>query len=168
MRLQKSNLTERIHKESLLEQIRSEDENTILLLEWSQLLEQPLGWRATWMLRQVLAKNDPRLKNHISAVLERFPNFNESQKREWIKLLEHQETSDDEEGILYDLCMLEWKNIHNHPALRASAILVVFKILKKYPELANELNHLMSSDYLESLSPGIKRVIIKNWNLIST
>jgi len=167
MRLQKSNLTERIHKESLLEQIRSEDGNTLLLLEWSQLLEQPLGWRATWMLRQVLTKNDPRLKDHISAVLERFPNFNESQKREWMKLLEHQETSDDEEGILYDLSMLEWRNIHNHPALRASAILVVFKIIKKYPELVNELNHLMTQEYLEALSPGIQRSVLKSWNSIS-
>lgn len=164
MILEKKNLTERIHKESLLEKIRSEKQNLDLLLRWSLLNEQPLGWRSTWLLRQIIKKKDPIIQPHVSTVLELFSSFNESQKREWLKTLENQIINEDEEGILFDLCISEWKNVHNHPALRASAINMIFELLKKYPELKSELNHLMTTEYIASLSPGIQRSVLKTWN----
>ncbi len=163
MLLKKKDLTERIHKERLFEKIKSEERNIDLLIKWSQLTKQPLAWRATWLLKQTLNKNDTIIKEITPNVLKQFTLFNESQKREWLKILEKQELSDHEEGILFDLCMTEWGKVHNHPALRASAIVVIFKILKKYPELKSELNHVMSTEYTESLSPGIQRSILKSW-----
>ncbi|MEO1256034.1 MAG: hypothetical protein AAFY41_14285, partial [Bacteroidota bacterium] len=105
----------------MLEKIQSEKENVDLLLNWGLLDEQPLGWRAAWLLRLVLKKNDPRLKDRLSEILSRFSSFSESQKREWLKTMEHQTIEEDQEGILFDLAITEWRNIHNHPALRASA-----------------------------------------------
>ena len=163
MKLLKTDLTQRIHKESMLRKVRADENNINLLLEWSMLKEQPLGWRAIWILKQVLKKNDPRLLPHIDKVLDHFTTFNESQKREWLKTLEHQLINEDQEGLLFDLCVTEWKKIQNHPALRASSIQVIFKLLKKYPELKDELNHLMGAEYLETLSPGIRRIILRNW-----
>ncbi len=163
MVLEKTDLTQRINKECLLDKIRSEKQNIYLLLKWSRLSEQPLGWRAAWLLRQVIEKDDVAIKSHVSDILEQFSLFNESQKREWLKLLEKQTMCEDEEGMLFDICINEWKKIQSHPALRASACNILFKVLKKYPELKEELNHLMTSDYMESLSPGIKRIIIRTW-----
>lgn len=167
MRLQKTALTQRIHKESLLETIRSDEANVLLLLEWGILPEQPLGWRSVWMLRQLLTKDDPRLKKHISTIIDCFSLFNESQKREWLKVLKDQTANDDEEGALFDLAISEWKNIHNHPALRASAVAIVFEMVLKYPELKNELAHLMGDDYLNHLSPGIKKGVMRHWDKLT-
>ena len=147
----------------MLTNIRSEVKNIDLLLQWSIRTDQPLGWRSVWLLRQVLKKNDPLLQPYIPKAIELFTTFNESQKREWLKLLGNQDLDDDPEGFLFDHCINEWKKINNHPALRASAGNILFKVLKKYPELKEELNHLMTSDYMESLSPGIKRIIIRTW-----
>ena len=166
MEVQESDLTNRIHKESLLSKIKSEEVNFQKLLLWSVLPEQPLGWRACWLLRQLIKKRDHRIEQVIPEVINQFGQFNHSQKREWLKILIHQTLSEDQEGEVYDLCIDEWKNIHNQPAVRASAILLIFSILKKYPELVNELNHLMTTEYLEALSPGIKVGVIKQWNLI--
>jgi len=167
MELQVSDLTSRIHKDSLLEKIKSEETNFHKLLQWSLLDEQPLAWRATWLLRQITAKNDSRIALVISEVIAGYPGFNHSQRREWLKLLSNQNFTEEQEGELYDLCLSEWKNIANQPALRASAIDLLFTILKKYPELTNELAHLMTSDYLDALSPGIKKGVVKQWNHFS-
>lgn len=148
----------------MLAKIRSEEKNIDLLLQWSMDTDQPLGWRSVWLLRQVLKKNDPILEPHIKKVLDLYASFNESQKREWLKALESQSLDDDEEGILFDHCMNEWKKIQNHPALRASAANIIFKVVKKYPELKEELMHLMSNEYLDTLSPAIKKGVVKQWN----
>ncbi|MEM7296884.1 MAG: hypothetical protein AAF391_01295 [Bacteroidota bacterium] len=152
----------------MLTKIRSDDKNIDLLLQWSIVTDQPLGWRSVWLLRQILKKNDPILRPHIQKALDLFTTFNESQKREWLKLLENQDLDDDEEGFLFDHCINEWKRINYHPALRASAASILFKVLKKYPELKEELSHLMTSEYMESLSPGIKRITIRTWKDLET
>ena len=164
MELKKADLTNRIHKTSLLEKIHADPDHFDKLLNWSFLKEQPIGWRATWLLKQVVDKNDPRLGHQISQLIEQFPKFNESQKREWLRILIYQEFTDDDAGYLFDLCMLEWKNIHNHPALRSSAFQILMRIFKKFPELVTELTHLMTPEYLEPLSPAIRKGILKQWN----
>ena len=163
MELKQTDLTTRIHKESLLEKIKASESNIEKLFQWSLSTEQPLGWRATWMMKQLLRKNDPRLVPFVAPALDRFMEFNESQKREWLRTLLDQQISEDEEGKLFDLCINEWKKIHNHPALRSTAIQHLIKIIKKFPELKGELNHLMEAAYLESLSPAIKKSAMKQW-----
>ncbi len=133
MKLQESDLTNRIHKESLLEKIKTDQENLAILLDWSLATEQPLGWRATWLLKQLVIKNDPRLTHYFQSVIDKFLLFNESQKREWLKILINQDVSEDEEGMLFDLCIIEWKKIQNHPALRSSAFHFIAKTIKKFP-----------------------------------
>ncbi|NQZ78034.1 MAG: hypothetical protein HRT61_18315 [Ekhidna sp.] len=167
MILKRSDLTQRIHKESLLAQIQSDTNNFDLLLTWSLESDQPVGWRSAWLLRQILKVKDSRLSGKIAVMLSRFQTFNESQKREWLKALLNQELTDEEEGVLFDFCMSEWQKISNHPALRASAIQVIFKILTAYPELKDELTHVMTPEYTESLSPGIQKGVLKSWNKIS-
>ena len=166
MILKKADLTKRLNKDSVLEKIRSDKKNIHLLLEWSQLTEHPIGWRSSWLLRQSVQKNDSTLKPYIGAVLKKFTSFNESQKREWLKLLSNQTMSENEEGILFDISVSEWKKVNNHPALRSSAFNIMFRILQTYPELRVELSHLMTSDYVDSLSPGIKRIILKSWKAV--
>lgn len=163
MDINESDLTSRIHKDSLLKKIRSNSNNIGKLLSWSLQKEQPLGWRATWLLRQVTSKNDAQIINVIPSVIELYRTFNHSQRREWLKTLMDQDIAEEYEGKLYDLCIEEWKNINNHPALRASALYLVFSLLRKYPELTNELTHLMTTDYLDALSLGIKTGIERQW-----
>lgn len=162
MILQQKELLTRIHKEALLSKIRSEEQNVDLLLAWSQLTQQPIGWRATWLLRQVLKKNDTRLHPHIPSVLKKFSDFNESQKREWLKAMRNQSMNEEEEGMLFDLSINEWRTISRHPALRASAAVIIIRVLKNYPELNREIQHLFEEHYLTSLSPGIRRSLEKS------
>ena len=115
------------------------------------------------MLRQIINKDDRRISEVIPRVIDQYEQFNHSQRREWLKILIDQNIAEEEEGLLFDLCVAEWKQIHSQPALRASAIFLVFSLLNKYPDLLNELNHLMTSEYLDELSPGIKKGVLRQW-----
>lgn len=167
MLLQESDLCNRLQKETLLKKIEGEPENFSLLLDWSLLAKKPLGWRAAWLLRQISVKNDARILPAIDRVISNYSKFDESQKREWLKNLYEQPLTDEQEGMLFDLCITDWQKIGHHPALRASSLQLVFRILKKYPELIQEVNHLMVEDYLSPLSPGIRRSLEKQWLKLS-
>ena len=166
MNLTKADLLGRIHKDSLVETIQASDENVGLLLSWSLSTAQPLGWRSTWILKQIIRKNDPRIGPYLSQAIDRFSHFNKSQQREWLKILAHQKLTEEQEGLLFDSCIAEWKNLGNQPSLRSSAIEIVFSILKKYPELHHEMVHIMTKEYVETLSAGIRKGVVKKWESI--
>lgn len=166
MLLKESHLCQRLQKDMLLKMIQDEPGNFPNLISWSLQDEQPLGWRATWLLKQIIRKNDERLVPHIDQAISHYPNFDESQKREWLKIFLFQALSEEQEGRLLDFCLNDWQRITHHPALRASAMSLTIQILKKYPELTQEVQHLMQEEYLSALSPGIRRSLEKQWTAL--
>jgi hypothetical protein len=157
----KDQITGRIHKESLIKEIIDNKKSLDQLKKWSLEKEDPLGWRATWLLRQVCQKNDPDMQDLLKIVVEAFPSYNESHKREWLKVIKSIDVSEEHMGILFDYCITEWQRIHNHSALRMESMLFILRIVNLYPELRTEIDHLLTKEYLDPLSPGIRKSLQK-------
>ena len=71
------------------------------------------------------------------------------------------EISEKYEGEIFDICMNLWEQISKNPSVRMTAFKFILKISKKHPELLEEISFLTQEQYLESLSPGVKRSIEK-------
>ena len=65
------------------------------------------------------------------------------------------------EGILFDLCTDIWQQIDKAPSVRFNAFKFIIKIARKYTDLSQEITYLMQDQYLDSLSPGVKKSISK-------
>jgi hypothetical protein len=68
---------------------------------------------------------------------------------------------EEQNGYLYDLCVSIWKQVEKKPSVRFTAFRGVLKIAHTYPDLTNELLLLTQEKYMESLSPGVKKSILK-------
>jgi hypothetical protein len=121
----------------------------------------PYSWRAAWLLWSCMEENDIRIKNYVTEIINILPNRQDNQKRELLKVLLMMELEDDDESQLFDLCVSLWENTDKKPSIRHKAILVIGKTAEKYPELIPEVSLLLQDHYLESLSPGVKRAIMK-------
>ena len=118
--------------------------------------EQPQAWRAAWVLNHCIKFNDSRIKKNAAKIIKRIKTKEDGHKRELLKLLEKIELNESQEGYLFDICMTIWESIEKSPSVRITAFRILMSIVKKYPELKNEITHLTQNHYTESLSPGIK------------
>jgi hypothetical protein len=54
-----------------------------------------------------------------------------------------------------------WERIGKKPSVRYNAFKIIVKIAKKHPDLSHEIGFLIQDQYLESLSPTVKKSISK-------
>jgi len=118
--------------------------------------EQPLAWRAAWLLNNCMKKNDKRIQDKIMAIIKAIATKEDGHQRELLKILEKMNIDEDYEGYLFNVCISIWEAIDKSPSVRILAFRILAKITKKYPELKNELKHLTQKHYTETLSPGIR------------
>ena len=123
--------------------------------------EQPLSWRATWILKHSMQKNDARVFPLIDELISMIPKRTESHQRETINVLSKMTLNDEQEGKMFDLCMTLWENLNKPPAIRYVAFKFIYTVCEKYPDLNSELEFICQEQYLETLSPGIKKSIMK-------
>ncbi|MEJ1222412.1 hypothetical protein [Sediminicola sp. 1XM1-17] len=123
--------------------------------------KQPYSWRAAWLLWSCIDKNDRHVQKHIQRILDNIPNKSDGHQRELIKILMKMQLNDVQEGILYDLCVSLWEQTNKKPSVRFTAFKYISKIAHKYPDLNKEVVLLTQNMYLDSLSPGVKRSILK-------
>ncbi|MBE9562684.1 MAG: hypothetical protein IMF12_07470 [Proteobacteria bacterium] len=149
-------LTARLRKEELIAFIEKHPDQFEEVINISLTDEQPQAWRAAWLLNHCMKKNDPRLQAHIKKIIKIIPTKQDGHQRELLKVLNKMELSEKYDGLLFDVCMTIWEAIHKSPSVRGTAFVFLLKIIKKYPELRNEIEHLTQSHYTDTLSPGIK------------
>lgn len=119
------------------------------------------SWRASWLLWSVIEKNDPRVRQYIEKIIELLPAKPDNQLRELLKTLSLMEINEDYEGKLFDICLTAWESTSKQPSVRSNAFKLIVRIVKNHPELAKELSFVTTPHYLDSLSPGLKRSIVK-------
>ncbi len=154
-------LASRFNKDQFLSLIQ-ESPNT--MEETFQLAlgsETPVSWRAAWVLNHATSKNDQRIKNHASKIIEILNTKEDGHQRELLKLLDKIEIDEELEGILFDKCVTIWEAVEKSPSVRVVAFRVLAQVAIKYPEMKNELAFLTQDHYVDSLSPGIKRSLKK-------
>jgi hypothetical protein len=123
--------------------------------------KQPYSWRAAWLLWSCMEENDRRIRKYIPEIIGFLNSCHDGHQRELIKILYLMEIDEDHEGMLFDFCMGIWEKLNKQPSVRYNALRMIVKIAEKYPDLYREIAFLTESHYLETLSPGVRRGIIK-------
>lgn len=149
-------LTGRLRKQTLVSFLEKHPELFEETVEVSLGDIQPQAWRAAWLIGNYMERNDARLLPHVDSILSKMRNKGDGHQRELLKILNKLELTKDQEGILFDICLTIWEEIHKSPSVRGTAFQTILLIVKKYPELKSEMEYLTQPHYTETLSPGIR------------
>ena len=106
-------------------------------------------------------KNDPRIQRNIEKIIDAIPSKGDEQARELLIILQQMDLKDEYEGRIFDICINIWQKTGKRPSLRYNAFKLMVKIIKKHPELSQEIIFLTEPHYTDSLSDGVKRSISK-------
>ena len=150
-----------LYKDEMISFLRSNPEHFDEAIQLAISDKQPYSWRAAFSLWGTIEENDKRIKKHIQLIVNSIQEKKDGHQRELLKILYKMEISEKYEGEIFDICMNLWEQISKNPSVRMTAFKFILKISKKYPELLEEINFLTQDQYLESLSPGVKRSIEK-------
>jgi len=121
--------------------------------------KQPYSWRAAWLLWSCMEENDQRIQGYIRNIINTLTTKNDDHQRELLKILLQMELNEEYEGFLFNVCVTVWEKINKKPSVRLTAFKIIVKIAKKYPDLSHEIIFLTQNQYLDSLSPTVKRSI---------
>ena len=120
-----------------------------------------LAWRAAWLLWSCMEANDIRVKPFVDRLIEHLPSTADNLKREIFKVLELMELSEEQEAILFDICVEEWKSVFKKPGIRFNAFKILVKIIRKYPEMSDFLDLLTEEQYLNTMSLTARKSLLK-------
>ena len=119
------------------------------------------SWRAAWLLNCNMKHHDSRIRKHVDDLVKLLPHRPENEQREILKILLRMEISEDTEGLLLDHCISIWQNPSIRPAVRYYALKLVSNIAVRHPELRHELQLLVQDFHLETITPEIRRSVLK-------
>jgi len=122
---------------------------------------QPYAWRSAWLLWSCMKEDDERVKNKLEDIISAIDGKKDGHQRELLKILLKMELAGDQEGRLFSISVDIWEKTSKNPSVRFTAFQFVLKIAKKYPDLLNEIEFFMQDHYVESLSPGIRRSVLR-------
>lgn len=123
--------------------------------------KQPYSWRAAFLLWGCIEENDKRIHKYVKSIVDSIKTKKDGHQRELLKILSKIEIKEKYEGQLFNICINLWEQIDKDPSVRITALKFMIRIVKKYPELLEEIMVLTQDHYLESLSPGVKRSVGK-------
>lgn len=149
----------RFDRKAIIAHLKKEKEARDHFLEIS-LLKDDYAWRAAWLLKNALHPRD-NYEQFIERAITVLPSLKDGHQREILKLFENLQIQESSEGPIFDICMGIWESPGKIPSTRMTAFLFILETVKKYPALKSELDHLTQNHYMETLSPGVKRVLEK-------
>ncbi len=152
----------RSHKAEMTAHMANHPDDFDELVRLALSNKQPYSWKAAWLLSNCAHTHDVRINECIPEIIESLRTAPDGQKRGLLNILYKQVIDESQEGEVFDCCIDIWSKVHKIPSVRWSAIRLALKISGKYPELYEEISVLTQEEYLETLSPGIKRSITKS------
>ena len=154
------------YKNEMISFIENNPEAFEEAIELALLDEQPLSWRAAWLLFDCTEENDKRIKKHLKRIINAAKSKTGGHQREFLRILLKMNLTENQEGILFDICMNLWEDVNNIPSVRYTGFKLIVKVAGKHPELLNELNIITRDHYMQSLSPGVRKSVQKIMNKI--
>lgn len=121
--------------------------------------KQPYSWRAAWLLWSCMEKNDDRIQGYVKAIIDTISDKNDNHQRELLLILQQMDISMELEGLLFNHCVTVWEKINKKPSVRFNAFKVIVKIAQKHPDLCREITFLTQDQYMDSLSPAVRKSI---------
>jgi len=158
----KNILTASLRKDKMVDFLKKNPDLFDETLEISLDDYEPESWRAAWLIKHYMAKNDKRIIKKINSILKELPNKKDGHQREFLKILMDMKLSEKQEGILFDKCFVIWEDISKSSSVRGTAFLIIINTVKKYPELLTEIEFLTQKHYSETLTHGIRNIIVKS------
>ena len=123
--------------------------------------KQPYSWRAAWLLWSCMEGNDPRIRPFITGIIDCLDIKRDGHQRELLKILYRMDLTEEQEGLIFDLCMNVWEKVGKAPSVRHNAFRMIVRIASIYPELSSEIALITQEHYMETLSPGVRRAVMK-------
>tara|TARA_R110000868_G_scaffold259361_5_gene517304 strand:+ start:65050 stop:65547 length:498 start_codon:yes stop_codon:yes gene_type:complete len=148
-------------KPAMVTFLKAHPENFDVAMKLALSQEQPISWRATWMIGGSVKKYDSQIQPYIQNILDILPDLEDGHQREFLKVLNQLELVEEHEGQLLDFSISVWEQLKKQPSVRHTAFRIMVKAAKKYPELANEVLLLTQPQYINTLSPGVKKGVFK-------
>jgi hypothetical protein len=145
-------LTGHLRKDDMLVFMKENPDQFANALNIALSDDKNLGWRAAWIIHTIMYKNDSRIKKHIGKLIKSIKNKNDGHQRELLRILMKMEIDEDNEGYLLDQCIFIWGNINKSSSVRIISFRIITGLLKKYPELHDEVLPLTQKNYYENLS----------------
>ena len=131
--------------------------------------DKPLySWRAAWLLWSCMKENDQRIQRYTKDIINTIATKNDNHQRELFKILLKMELNEEYESFLFDVCITVWEQINKKPSVRHTALNFIIKMAKKHSNLLNEISFLLQDQYLESLSPAVKKSVSKMMKEVTT
>lgn len=153
-------LTNSTKKEMIL-YLKSNPKDFNELVKLSILDKQPYSWRAAWLLWSCMDKNDARLTEHLEQIIDGLSTKPDNQLRELLIVLQRMDLCTIHEGKLFNICINTWRKTEKQPSVRYNAFKLIIRIIKKHPELLNEVKYLTEPQYFESLSNNVKKSVFR-------
>lgn len=150
-----------LHKSGMISYMYNHPEDFEEAVNLAISEKQPYAWRAAWLLWSCIEDNDARVNKYIKKIVKSLKNKNDDHQRELIKILFKMELDEKDEGFLFNFCLNIWEKTAKKPSVRYTALKMIIKIAKRYPDLTNEVNYLFQNNYIDSLSPGVKKSLSK-------
>ena len=149
------------HKDGMIAFMHDHPDTFGELVDLAVADEGKLSWRAVWLLWSCMEANDPRILPFIPRFLELLPGGNESYQRDALMVLQRMERTEEQDGILYDICTRIWVKVNSIPSVRYNALRCMVSIARTFPELAAETISLAEPKYVNTLSPGVRHSVAR-------
>lgn len=149
------------NKQEMMAWLETHPENFAEAVHLAVADKQPYSWRAAWLLWSCMEDNDPRIRPYVSEIIECLEIKRDGHQRELLKILYRMDLSEEQEGLIFNLCMNVWEKVGKAPSVRHNAFRMIVRIASKYPDLFNEITLITQNHYLETLSPGVRRSVMK-------
>ncbi len=143
-------------KDLFIQDVGDSEEKFLVLLEISLREKDPLSWRAGWILDGSDELHPGLASNHISKIIQKLPDLDSTGTlRCMLRLLSRYEISEDDQGLLIDLCFGYLVSELYPVAVKVHAMQIIYNHVLIYPELKNELKTVIE-DQVGNNSVGFK------------
>ena len=154
-------LRSRFEKKELLASLQGAPSLVEELVHYACADEQPISWRAAWMLEHHAKAYPDDVARYASRFIDVLEEKEDGHQRCLIKLLMELDLDDEQQSKLFNSCFNIYENLAAIPSLRITALQYIISVVKEYPELRAEVLHLFDERYSLGLSPGIKNSWMK-------
>jgi hypothetical protein len=76
--------------------------------------------------------------------------------------------NEDFESLLFDISVTIWEQVRKQSSVRYYAFQGMMKVVEKYPELKNEILSLTQPHFVNALSPGVRKGVLKSINELTS
>ncbi|MFY0687005.1 MAG: hypothetical protein JXQ90_07570 [Cyclobacteriaceae bacterium] len=147
----------RFDKDDLISRVNTNPDLIGELLDIALTAEQPQAWHGVWIVGHADTLIMDKVNPYVDRLIDLIHDQRDGFQREIIKVLLKVNLNDDQEGRLFDECMTLWESVSLQPSVRMFALKYIMQVVNKYPELKPEILFVMQDEYLQTLSPGIRR-----------